>query len=95
MQPPLFDAPLPPGHAAAPLPLPATEAVLQALALGGGLRTRTWLLQFLTTLGEPRPDGRRYSGPDVAAALSELARQGLVAEDRSTRAAWAIADAQL
>ncbi len=93
MQPPLFDAPLPPGITPLHLPLPDTEALLLALAVGGGARTRTWLLSYLPALGEPNAQGKRFSGPDVAAALSELARQGHVSEDPLRRANWALAPA--
>ncbi len=91
MQPPLFDAPAPQGAPQLHVPLPATDAVLLALAVGAGARTRTWLGAYLPALGEPNAQGKRYSGTDVAAALSELARQGQVSEDPMRRSTWALA----
>ena len=69
---------------------PEHRDVLGAVALGGSLRTRTWVLGMLAALDAKNAAGKRYTGDDVKRLMHELAKAGWLIEDRLRQGHWQV-----
>ncbi len=77
---------------AAYLALTAEEHdLLGAAALGGPMRTRTWLLAMLAQLGAKNAQGKRYTAEDVRQLTLQLAASGWLIEDHLRPGYWQVA----
>ena len=65
--------------------------VLGAVALGGALRTRTWVHDMLAALGAKNAEGKRYTADEVKGVIRELAAVGWLVEDRLRQGHWQVA----
>lgn len=69
---------------------PEQRDVLGAVALGGSLRTRTWVLGMLAGLDAKNAEGKRYTGDDVKRLMHDLAKAGWLIEDRLRQGHWQV-----
>ena len=80
-------ASVPPQPAA---PEPEGGDILQALALGGSWRPRTWVQALVTELGWRNRDGKRYTGEQLREAMVTLAAEGRIAEHPHRKGHWRV-----